>query len=432
MILAIVIGYQLFSTIVKSRKEKQRQDEIEKQLQDERSHEHSQTADFHTIEVFPSRSFFGTDVIISGQLAKPPAGGTNGMPFDVVAEFKAVWIGIDGEADIYKLCDIYSDGELPKPHGQFPVNLPIRRKDVRQEKGNWNFSIRSGHEIARYGGFQLCVYDPAEAGPGGKLGRYVYTGSKLGIDDVHRYGLYMITQLKPDLAGDERSDTLQVLRQKLNNPAIAEIHFLQQDEDITVFPDDVIRHPKFRFTVVGSPLTYAHVVEYGSRFLTDYRILYAPLEVAMDESLFHFTEISPSAFYSHLYAISAQIPSDDSITTPALSTFVFIPSQLGQLHPKEMEVLGDKADEHRRESSKLSKSVSAMEASPRINGPHFVERVRDWYPKVLVVDPSRLIYVTDPIPGRGRAQSIYSGAIELTHPDWKDPSLIEKKRSWFL
>lgn len=264
----------------------------------------------------------------------------------------------------------------------------------------------------------------------------------------------MITQLKPDLAGDERSDTLQVLRQKLNNPAIAEIHFLQQDEDITVFPDDVIRHPKFRFTVVGSPLTYAHVVEYGSRFLTgkaisiqkvrllftllkwniaiDYRILYAPLEVAMDESLFHFTEISPSAFYSHLYAISAQIPSDDSITTPALSTFVFIPSQLGQLHPKEMEVLGDKADEHRRESSKLSKSVSAMEASPRINGPHFVERVRDWYPKVLVVDPSRLIYVTDPIPGRGRAQSIYSGAIELTHPDWKDPSLIEKKRSWFL
>lgn len=181
MILAIVIGYQLFSTIVKSRKEKQRQDEIEKQLQDERSHEHSQTADFHTIEVFPSRSFFGTDVIISGQLAKPPAGGTNGMPFDVVAEFKAVWIGIDGEADIYKLCDIYSDGELPKPHGQFPVNLPIRRKDVRQEKGNWNFSIRSGHEIARYGGFQLCVYDPAEAGPGGKLGRYVYTGSKLGV-----------------------------------------------------------------------------------------------------------------------------------------------------------------------------------------------------------------------------------------------------------
>jgi hypothetical protein len=82
------------------------------------------------------------------------------------------------------------------------------------------------------------------------------------------YGLYMITQLAPDIDGDERSDTLQALRHKLNNPAIAEIHFLQQDEDLSVFPDDIIIHPKFRFTIVGSALTYAHVVEYGSRVLT--------------------------------------------------------------------------------------------------------------------------------------------------------------------
>jgi hypothetical protein len=191
VILAIIIGYQIISTIVKSRRERKRQYQIEKQLQDERSHQHSQTADFHTVEVFPSRLFFGTDAVISGQLVKPPAGGMNGMPFDVVAELKAVWIGIDGEADIYKLCDIYSDGKLPKPHGQFAVNLPIRRKDVKEEQGIWKFSIRSGHEIARYGSFQLCLYDPAEAGSDGKLGRYVYTGSKLGVrrHPIHCYKL---------------------------------------------------------------------------------------------------------------------------------------------------------------------------------------------------------------------------------------------------
>lgn len=88
------------------------------------------------------------------------------------------------------------------------------------------------------------------------------------IDNAQMYGLYMITQLAPDLEGDERSDTLQALRLKLSNPAIAEIHFLQQDEDLTVFPDDIIRHPKFHFTVVGSTLSFAHVVEYGSRVLT--------------------------------------------------------------------------------------------------------------------------------------------------------------------
>jgi hypothetical protein len=151
----------------------------------------------------------------------------------------------------------------------------------------------------------------------------------------------------------------------------------------------------------------------------------------MDETLFHFTEITPAAFYSHLYAISSQ-GSDDSITTDAISTFVFIPSQLGQLHPKEIEYLGEKADEYKRESSKLSQSVSTIDASLRINGPHFIERVREWYPKVLVVDPSKLVHVTDPIPGRGRTQSIHRASTELTHPDWKDPSLIERKRAWFL
>jgi hypothetical protein len=95
------------------------------------------------------------------------------------------------------------------------------------------------------------------------------------------YGLYMITQLSADIDGDERLDTLQAIRLKLNNPAIAEIHFLQLDEDLTVFPDDIIRHPKFRFSIAGSTLTFAHIVEYGSRVLTgnlDYGCLhYLPL-----------------------------------------------------------------------------------------------------------------------------------------------------------
>ncbi|GAB5585701.1 hypothetical protein Unana1_00601 [Umbelopsis nana] len=436
IVLVVIVAYQLISVLLKKGAEKKQRILLEQQLQDERSHEHSRTAEFSNVKIFPSRQFFGTDSVVTGQFVTSPKGGTSGMPFDVLAEFKAIWIGIDGEADIYKLCDIYSDGQLPKAHGQFPVNIPIRRKDVNQEGDNVTFSILSGHEIKRYGSFELCIYDPeatsTSASASAKPGRYVYSGIKTGIDDAQMYGLYMITQLAPDLEGDERSDTLQALRLKLSNPAIAEIHFLQQDEDLTVFPDDIIRHPKFHFTVVGSTLSFAHVVEYGSRVLTDCRIIYAPADVTMDASLFHFAEASPAVFYSHLYAISAQYPTHDSAITPgALSTFLFVPSQLGQLHPNEKDTLGEKAENYQLESSKLSQSVINMDASARMLGPHFVERVREWYPKVLVVDPFQLIKISDPVLGRGRTQSIYSGSMELVHPDWKDPTLLSKRRGWF-
>jgi hypothetical protein len=89
------------------------------------------------------------------------------------------------------------------------------------------------------------------------------------------YGLYMVTQLSPDIKGIELSETLQTIRLKLNIPAIAEIHFLQPDEDLTVFPDDIISHPKFRFSIAGSVLTFAHIVEYGSRVLTgNFRLVF--------------------------------------------------------------------------------------------------------------------------------------------------------------
>lgn len=155
-----------------------------------------------------------------------------------------------------------------------------------------------------------------------------------------------------------------------------------------------------------------------------------PAEVTADSSLFHFADVSPAVFFSHLYAISAQYPSHESGTSGALSTFLFIPSQLGQLHPNEKDVLGDKAEEFRRESSKLSQSVARLEAGARINGPHFVERVREWFPKVLVVDPYQLVRITDPVLGRGRSDSIYSSPSQLIHPDWNDPTLLKKRSGW--
>ncbi|KAI9285804.1 hypothetical protein BC943DRAFT_360016 [Umbelopsis sp. AD052] len=432
IVVFVIIVYQIISVLLRSRAEKQQQFILEKELQEERDHEHSQTAEFSNVQVFPSRQFFGTDSIISGQFVHPPVEANTGMPYDVLAEFKAVWIGIDGEAEVYKLCDIYSDGKLPKLHGQYPVNVPIRRKDVKQEGNKLKFNILSGHEIKRYGSFELCIYDPAAKGNNlnDKPGRYVYSGLKTGVDDVQMYGLYMITQLPSDIDGKELSDTLHSIRLKLNNPAIAEIHFLQPDEDLALFPDDIISHPKFRFSIAGSALTFAHVVEYGSRVLTDCRIIYMPAEVTVGTSLFHFADVSPAVFFSHLYAMSAQYPSHESGTSGALSTFLFIPSQLGQLHPNEKGMLGDKADAFRRESSKLSQSVGRLEASARINGPHFVERVREWYPKVLVVDPHQLVRISDPVLGRGRSEAIYSSATTLIHPDWNDPTLLRKQRGW--
>jgi len=163
----------------------------------------------------------------------------------------------------------------------------------------------------------------------------------------------------------------------------------------------------------------------------DCRVIYAPADVTMDSSLFHFAQVSPAVFYSHLYAISAQYPTHGSMTPGALSTFLFIPSQLGQLHPNEKKVIGDKAEGYRLESNKLSQSLVTMDAATRIHGPHFVERVREWFPKVLVVDPSQLIKISDPVLGRGRTQSIYSGSTELVHPDWNDPTLLTKRRGWF-
>jgi hypothetical protein len=164
---------------------------------------------------------------------------------------------------------------------------------------------------------------------------------------------------------------------------------------------------------------------------TDCRIIYAPAEVTMDSSLFIFADVTPAVFYSHLYAISAQYPSHESGVSGALSTFLFVPSQLGQLHPNEKDILGDKAEGLGRESSSLSQSVSKLEASARINGPHFVERVKEWYPKVLIVDPYQLVKISDPVLGRGRSESIYSSPTKLVHPDWKDPTLLKKRRRWF-
>jgi hypothetical protein len=155
-----------------------------------------------------------------------------------------------------------------------------------------------------------------------------------------------------------------------------------------------------------------------------------PAEVTTDPSLFHFADVSPAVFFSHLYAISAQYPSHESGTSATLSTFLFIPSQLGQLHPNEKDVLGDKAETFSRESSKLSQSVTRLEASARINGPHFVERVREWYPKVFVVDPYQLVRISDPVLGRGRSETIYSSPTALIHPDWNDPTLLKKRRGW--
>lgn len=189
IVVILIIGYQLISVLLKNRAEKQRQILFEQQVAEERNHEHSRTAEFDNVKLFPSRQFYGTDSIVTGHFVKPPKAATSGMSFDVLAEFKGVWIGIDGEADVYKLCDIYSDGKLPKPHGQFPVNIPIRRKDIRQEGDNITFSILSGHEIKRYGSFELCLYDPGAIGPvpSSKRGRYVYTGIKTGVS-MPRFG----------------------------------------------------------------------------------------------------------------------------------------------------------------------------------------------------------------------------------------------------
>jgi hypothetical protein len=185
IVVFVIIVFQIISALLRSRAEKQQQFLLEKELQEERDHEHSQTADFSHFQVFPSRQFFSTDSIVSGQFVHPPTEANTGMPYDILADFKAVWIGIDGEAEVYKLCDIYSDGKLPKMHGQFPVNVPIRRKDVKQEGNKLTFSILSGHEIKRYGSFQLCIYDPAAKGnnPIGKPGRYVYSGLKTGVSN---------------------------------------------------------------------------------------------------------------------------------------------------------------------------------------------------------------------------------------------------------
>jgi hypothetical protein len=183
IVVFVIIVYQIISAFLTSRAEKQRHFLLEKVLQDERNHEHTRTAEFTNFKLFPSRQFYGTDSTISGHFVQPPIGVTSGMPYDVLAEFKAIWIGIDGEAEVYKLCDIYSDGKLPKMHGQFPVNVPIKRKDVKQEGNKLTFNILSGHEIKRYGSFELCIYDPEAKGlyPNDKPGRYVYSGLKTGV-----------------------------------------------------------------------------------------------------------------------------------------------------------------------------------------------------------------------------------------------------------
>ncbi|RUS30661.1 hypothetical protein BC938DRAFT_479105 [Jimgerdemannia flammicorona] len=248
----------------------------------------------------PPEIFLGSSTVLAGELLPRTRFGTTA---DHVHddELPVVWVGIDGESDIHRLCDLYWAGKLSPLHGVFPRTLHPHSDDERHGVSLLNgrprpFEALLGDEIQREGNFALCVYDESEISPevaeamenaqrealrSGKdaenilssrklpTGRYIYTGLHLKVSRTSAIGLHLITSLRPTPNQNPTVavDRLSSIRSALENRFIAEVHLLQETEDLSVFPEDITKHRKFRYTVVGAPLTYAMAFEYGRREL---------------------------------------------------------------------------------------------------------------------------------------------------------------------
>ncbi|RUS21555.1 hypothetical protein BC937DRAFT_92290 [Endogone sp. FLAS-F59071] len=425
----------------------------------------------------PLDIFIGSSTTLSGELLPRSRFGPTA---DHVQddELPIVWIGIDGENGIHTICDKYWAGRISKMHIIFTRTLHLHN-DEKHSVSLLNgrprpFEVFVGDEILQEGTFCLCAYDEsgilpevAEAmentqkealkkGLSGvqevvtsrklPMGRYIYTGLHLKVAKTSEIGIHMITSLVPSQNPSLFADRLANIRLALDNRFIAEVHLLQETEDLSIFPDDIVKHRKFRYTVVRRPLTYGMAFEYGKRELEDRRVLITNPDTIFDTTLQHFQSVPSAAFYTHLYALTAQPASSLTgsrfpVPPGSYDSLILIPSQLGQIHPstlpqpkkKDINTF-QKPEPPRLDTSDLTRvldeiAIGAPGAENRV-----LWEIRRWMPTVMIRNPAVVVKSwrkAREAGGRvdtGRSVTDVKVSEGFVAEGWTNPE--EMKRSW--